>query len=80
MGQKVSSPVVTQRAMDFSKRRVFHNDSAPELSTDASMLQPNLTLSETNIGSYINTDWDSLSNLVGVTAGCCLASPSRKRT
>ena len=31
-----------------------------------------LTLPETNIGGYINTGWDLVSNLVGVTAACCL--------
>ena len=34
----------------------------------AMMDEPTLTLPETNIGGYINTGWDSLSNLVGVTA------------
>jgi hypothetical protein len=31
-----------------------------------------LTLPETNIGGYINTGWDLVSNLGGVTAACCL--------
>ena len=31
-----------------------------------------LTLPETNIGGYINTGWDLVSNLVGVTAACLL--------
>lgn len=31
-----------------------------------------LTLPETNIGGYMNTGWDLVSNLVGVTAACCL--------
>jgi len=34
----------------------------------AMMDEPTLTVPETNIGGYINTGWDSLSNLVGVTA------------
>ena len=33
-----------------------------------------LTLPETNIGGYINPGWDLASNLVGVTAACCLIS------
>ena len=31
-----------------------------------------LTLPETNIGGYINTGWDLVSNLVGVTVACGL--------
>ena len=31
-----------------------------------------LTLPETNIGGYINTGWDLVSNLVGVTVACLL--------
>ena len=31
-----------------------------------------LTLPETNIGGYINTGWDLVSNLVGVIAACVL--------
>jgi hypothetical protein len=31
-----------------------------------------LTLPETNIGGYINTGWDLVSNLVGVTLACGL--------
>ena len=31
-----------------------------------------LTLTETNIGGYMNTGWDLVSNLSGGTAVCCL--------
>ena len=31
-----------------------------------------LTLPETNIGGYINTGWDLVSNLVGATIACGL--------
>jgi hypothetical protein len=31
-----------------------------------------LTLPETNIGGYMNTGWDLVSNLVGVTLACGL--------
>jgi len=59
--------------MNFSKRCVvFRYDSLPELSADASTLQPNLTLPETNIGGYINTGWDLVSNLAGATVACSL--------
>ena len=37
-----------------------------------------LTLPETNIGGYINTGWDLVSNLVGVTAACCLIAWSHQ--
>jgi hypothetical protein len=42
-----------------------------------------LTLPETNIGGYINTGWDLVSNLVGVTLACglivrCHRSSDRK--
>jgi hypothetical protein len=38
------------------------------------MDEPTLTVPETNIGGYINTGWDSLSNLVGVTAARSLGA------
>ena len=31
-----------------------------------------LTLPETNIGGYINTGWDLVSNLAGATVACSL--------
>ena len=31
-----------------------------------------LTLPETNIGGYISTGWDLVSNLAGETSVCCL--------
>jgi hypothetical protein len=42
-----------------------------------------LTLPETNIGGYMNTGWDLVSNLVGVTLACglivrCHRSSDRK--
>jgi len=36
-----------------------------------------LTLPETNIGGYINTGWELVSNLVGVTLACCLIAWSQ---
>lgn len=37
-----------------------------------------LTLPETNIGGYINTGWDLVSNLVGVTVACLLIAWSHQ--
>jgi len=39
-----------------------------------------LTLPETNIGGYINTGWDLVSNLVGVTTACTLIAWHHRRT
>ena len=39
-----------------------------------------LTLPETNIGGYINTGWDLVSNLVGVTVACGLIAWLSKST
>lgn len=38
-----------------------------------------LTLPETNIGGYINTGWDLVSNLVGVTIACILIAGRHRR-
>ena len=37
-----------------------------------------LTLPETNIGGYINTGWDLVSNLAGVVVACCLIGWNRR--
>jgi hypothetical protein len=52
--QKVSPPVVTRRAMNFSERCVvFRDDPRPVLSVDASTLQSNRKLWSSFCGYFV---------------------------